>query len=229
MPNEPAVPESGPHELEQIAMDRIHIVLASASPRRQGLLAELGLAFSIRTERVDEAILPGESPADLVARLSRIKAGAVPLQENEVVVAADTVVALDDAVLGKPLNADDARRMLLALRDRPHLVHTGLSVGRPGHIRTETVTTLVFMRPYSTGDIEAYIASGQPMDKAGAYGIQNQPFAPVSRVEGCYMTVMGLPLCHVARGLLRWGIEVPRLPPEYCHSVLGTPCRVALF
>jgi septum formation protein len=210
-------------------MDPVRLILASNSPRRQELLTELGLSFSIRTEPVDEAGLPDEQPSDLVARVSRAKAEAVRLQEDEVIIAADTIVVLGDNVLGKPLDAKDAHRMLLALRDRPHTVYTGLTLRRPGEMVTETVGTLVFMRPYSVDEVEAYVVSGEPMDKAGAYGIQNRPFLPVSRVEGCYMAVMGLPLCHVAQGLLRWGLTVPLRPSAHCQSVLSGPCPVALL
>ena len=85
------------------------------------------------------------------------------------------------------------------------------------------------MRCYSLEELETYVASGQPLDKAGAYGIQDRPFAPVDRVEGCYLTVVGLPLCHLARALLRWGVAVPRVPPDDCRSEMGQPCPAALF
>jgi len=132
-------------------------------------------------------------------------------------------------MLGKPRSPDDARRMLEALRDRVHAVHSGLTLRRADEIHTERITTQVWMRPYTPAELEAYVTAGHPMDKAGAYGIQDEPFCPVERLEGCYMNVVGLPLCHLARALLRWGVEVPALPPGYCRTVLGGPCPVALF
>jgi MAF protein len=165
----------------------------------------------------------------MAARLARLKAEAVPLDNGEIVIAADTVVVLDNEILGKPQDTDDARRMLWALRGRVHLVHTGLALRSLGETWSETDTALVHMRDYGADEIEAYIASGLPLDKAGAYGIQNEIFSPANRVEGCYMTVVGLPLCRLARALMRWNLYVPRIPPDGCRSVLGRPCPAALF
>jgi len=210
-------------------MEAPRLILASNSPRRQEYLGRLGLPFAVRVAAVEEVGHPGESPGAMVARLARAKAEAVALEQDELVVAADTVVIVEDEVLGKPADAADARRMLEALRGRSHLVHTGLALRRPGECRVEVVTAEVVMRPYSAAEVEAYIATWQPLDKAGAYGIQDQPFAPVERLEGCYMTVVGLPLCHVAKRLLTWGVSVPSLPAEGCRQMLGRPCPVALF
>jgi len=210
-------------------MEPLCLILASNSPRRQEYLGRLGLPFAIRVVAVEEAGRPGEPPEALVARLARAKAEAVPLGEGEVVIAADTVVVLAGEVLGKPAGPDDARRMLEMLRGRTHLIHTGVALRRQGDTRVEVVTAQVAMRPYSRPEVEAYVASGQALDKAGAYGIQDLPFAPVDHLEGCYMAVVGLPLCHLARRLLAWKLAVPVLPPEGCRQMLGRPCTVALF
>lgn len=188
----------------------VRLVLASSSPRRQELLAELGFPFVVRVCPVDEAERPGESPVEMVARLAREKAESVPLQEGEVLIAADTTVALDGEVLGKPVDHADARRMLVALRDRVHQVHTAVALRRDGEVRVEVTTTDVTMRPYSDAEIEEYIVGGSPMDKAGAYGIQDEPFAPAGEIDGSYTNVMGLPLEMLGRMLEEWGIEAPR-------------------
>jgi len=211
-------------------MVQLRLVLASNSPRRQELLGVLGLAFTVRVAAVDESEHGGETPAAMVERLARVKAQAVPLREDELLIAADTTVELEGEVLGKPAGEADARRMLEALRGRPHAVHTGIVLRRGDRLQSEIVTTVVVMRPYGEPELAAYLASGSPMDKAGAYGIQDEPFAPVERIEGCYLNVMGLPLCHLARVLRAWRVGVPHLPPPYCAAaILGYPCPVALF
>lgn len=208
----------------------LRVVLASNSPRRQEYLAWLGVPFQVRVAAVDEAVQPGEPPEAMGVRLARAKAQAVPCAPDELVLAADTLVVLGDEVLGKPADADDARRMLLALRGRDHQVLTAVAFRTHQELEVEVVHARVWMRPYEDAEIEAYVASGEPFDKAGAYGIQDAPFSPVSRVEGCALTVVGFPLCHVARGLLRLGIPVPRLPVELCRPFFdGKRCPVALF
>lgn len=208
----------------------LRLILASNSPRRQELLGVLGLAFHVRVAAVDETERAGESPARMVRRLALLKAQAVPLEGDELLIAADTTVELEGEVLGKPADEADARRMLAALRGRPHAVHTAIVLRRSEHLQSETVSTVVVMRAYGESEVAAYLRAGGPMDKAGAYGIQDEPFAPVERIAGCYLNVMGLPLCHLARGLHSWQVEVPHLPPPYCcASVLGYPCPVALF
>ncbi len=205
------------------------LVLASNSPRRQELLGRLGVPFAIRTAPVDEAGRQGETPVDMVARLAEIKSKGVPLHQDEILIAADTTVALAGEVMGKPVDLEDSRRMLQALRDRVHAVHSGVVLRRRGKVHVEVVTTQVWMRPYGDAELQTYLDSGAPLDKAGAYGIQDEPFQPVSRIEGCYMNVVGLPLCHLSRALLHWGIALPSLPPRYCRTVLGHACPVALF
>jgi septum formation protein len=208
---------------------RAHFILASNSPRRQELLGVLGVPFTIRVAPVDETELPDETPAAMVGRLAQCKARAAELGPGELLLAADTTVELDGKVLGKPVDEADAHRMLEALRGRPHTVHSAIVLRAAGREHVELVTTAVIMRPYTKAELAAYLASGSPMDKAGAYGIQDEPFAPCERIAGCYLNVMGLPLCHVARALLAWGVALPHLPPPYCAGVLGYACPVALF
>jgi septum formation protein len=193
------------------------LILASASPRRRALLAILGISFRVAAADIDERARPGESPAALVTRLAETKAltvarrgvaasglrqGTTPTRSGPPVLAADTEVELNGAVLGKPADDDAARSMLLALRDRPHRVLTGLALADGDRIAwSSVVETTVWMRPYTDDEIAAYIASGRPLDKAGAYGIQDAEFQPVARIEGCYTNVVGLPLCEVRRAL----------------------------
>ncbi|MDH7485064.1 MAG: Maf family protein [Anaerolineae bacterium] len=206
---------------------RVRLVLASGSPRRQELMAVLGLPFIVAAAEVDEQQRPGEPPAALVQRLSQAKAMAVACRHpNAVIVGADTVVVLDGEVLGKPADAGDAVRMLRALRGRLHLVYsavTALHVAT-GRQATELSESCVWMRDYSDEEIAAYVASGDPLDKAGAYAIQHQGFAPVARIEGCHAGVMGLPLGHLARALAAVGVSVPVDVAQACASATGAAC-----
>ncbi|MBI5668863.1 MAG: septum formation protein Maf [Chloroflexi bacterium] len=194
------------------------LILASSSPRRRELLASLGIDFTIIKPQVDESQRPGEPPLDYVARLSREKAAdvAARLDKPAAVLAADTVVILgadtlgvDERgdILGKPADADDARDMLRRLRGRTHRVCTALTliqvdgVGaryivslQPPQSLTRVTCTDVTMRDYSDAEIEAYIATGDPFDKAGSYAIQHPEFNPVARIDGSYTNVVGLPL-----------------------------------
>jgi septum formation protein len=174
-------------------------ILASGSPRRRELLAGLGIAFSVFKPDIDESERPGEDPVAYVRRLSREKADAVAarLTEPSAILAADTTVIFDGRILGKPSTPDEARAMLAALRDTAHTVCTALTLRRtdqPVRVQTEHTLTTVVMRPYSDAEIEAYIASGDPFDKAGGYAIQHAGFAPVARIEGSHSNVVGLPL-----------------------------------
>ena len=182
----------------------MELILASQSPRRRELLARLGLTFTIRPADIDETMDPARSPFDEVARLSARKAAAIAetAGDGAVVVAADTVVVLEDRVLGKPRSADEAREMLRSLSGRPHQVMTGMTVLRSGRAQTDTVVTDVHFRPLEEAEIEAYVASGEPMDKAGAYGIQGLGGALVRRIEGDYYATVGLSLFGL-RALLR--------------------------
>jgi MAF protein len=206
------------------------LVLASGSPRRQQLFSLLGLPFVIKAAGVDEHPLDGESPLELVRRVSRAKALAVrEVRPDELVIAADTVVALENEVLGKPEDPDHARLMLRRLRGRSHWVYTGLfvwhsasraSVGRVGE-------SLVWMRDYTDEELERYVASGDPMDKAGAYAIQHPEFDPVARVEGCWLNVVGLPLCHLGRALAQFGLPLPSDMPGTCRAFNARDCLVS--
>jgi MAF protein len=195
----------------------VQIILASASPRRAQLLAAMGLTLAIAPADVDETMLPGEAPAVMACRLAASKAQRdAQLWPEALVLAADTLVVLDGIVLGKPRDAQEALEMLTLLRGREHLVHTGLAVARDGEIVVQLATSPVSMRSYSAAEIAAYIATGDPLDKAGAYACQHPDFHPVASYGNCYANVMGLPLCHVQRLLTHWGVAAPRPPLEAC-------------
>ncbi len=204
------------------------LVLASNSPRRKALLSSLGFGFSISPADVDETLRPGEQPGDYVLRLARTKALAVgpSAPAGQLIVAADTTVADEGEILGKPSDAVDARRMLEQLRGRRHQVYTGIAVYDPQQDRLETdlAVTQVYMRDYSDAEIADYIASGDPFDKAGAYAIQYAAFHPVDRIEGCYSNVVGLPLCHLACLLRKFGLPVRQDLPLVCEQNLGYKC-----
>jgi len=222
-------------------MDR-PIILASASPRRREFFELLGLPFSVRTADVNEIPRPGEAPDVLVARLSATKAAVVARGlaafgvehageladglENSLVVAADTVVVLDDEILGKPRDADQATHMLQRLRGRAHTVYSGVTVVevQSGRTAIQLSTTTVWMRDYGQAELEAYVASGDPLDKAGAYAIQHTGFRPVARIEGCYSGVMGLPLGALADGLAHFGVALPVDVATVCRERTGHPC-----
>ncbi|MBE0699896.1 MAG: septum formation protein Maf [Anaerolineaceae bacterium] len=206
--------------------------LASNSPRRRQLLSLTGIPFTVHPVDIDECFHTGESPAEYVLRLARTKARAAleTVQTGEILLAADTTVADGQRILGKPADAADARDMLRSLRGRDHAVYTAIGVADPGTGRlvSELCATQVWMRNTTDAEIEDYIASGDPFDKAGAYAIQNQAFHPVERIEGCYACVMGLPVCHVVRVLEGFGIrptyDVAATCPE--HLALNSPCPV---
>ncbi len=196
----------------------MRLILASSSPRRRALIASLGQPFEIVKPDIDETIRRGESPLDYVSRLSREKAAAalrqidgpaLVLAADTIVLAADTIgVEQDGRLLGKPANAVEARSMLLRLRDQPHEVHTAFALQRAGDdvpVWSERVCTVVTMRPYTDEEITAYIATGDPFDKAGGYAIQHAGFRPVAQIDGCYNNVVGLPLCRVKAALASIG------------------------
>jgi septum formation protein len=182
------------------------IVLASGSPRRAELLTMAGYEFEVMKTDTDENV-EADSPADLVKILSQRKAEDAARLTDKVVIAADTVVALDGRILGKPRDAEDACQMLSQLSGRAHSVFTGITVKRGEVSVTEAHETKVFMRDISENEIKAYVATGDPMDKAGAYGIQCRAGMFVSRLEGDYYTVVGLPLCRVSE-ILRDKFEI---------------------
>lgn len=185
------------------------LVLASASPRRAALLASVGLRFEIRPADIDERARPGESPTDYVRRLSVEKAGAVGARDRvdgegpvstamapELVLAADTTVELGGSILGKPADDGDAARMLRSMSGRTHHVHTGVAVAAPTRTRTIVVSTAVTFAPFDEPMIEAYLATGEPRGKAGAYALQGAGGALVERVDGSVSNVIGLPLAE---------------------------------
>ena len=188
----------------------MELILASQSPRRRELLARLGLSFRVLAADIDETMDPGRAAFQEVARLSAGKAAAVAASapEDSVIVAADTVVVLEGKILGKPRDKADAARMLQDLSGRDHQVMTGLTVRRGPVVQTDTVVTHVHFRPLDHREVAAYVASGEPMDKAGAYGIQGLASIFVDRLDGDYYNVMGLPLCRLCRMLRAVGVEV---------------------
>jgi len=177
------------------------LILASSSPRRAEILANAGLPFSVLSSAVDESPYPGESPAALVQRLANSKADLVTARAvgPAIVLAADTIVVLDDRILGKPASLEDARHMLRQLSGRTHSVLTGVSLIRlpDGERRQFIESTLVHFRPVTEEEISAYLATEEPLDKAGAYAIQGQAGRYIPRIEGCYFNVVGLPLSRV--------------------------------
>ena len=188
-----------------------HIVLASASPRRQELLRRIGITeFDIRVPETEESYPEGLSPRQIVEYISREKADAAVrlCTVDEIVITADTMVFLDDARLGKPADEADALRMLTALQGRHHTVCTGVTVRQGDHIVTESEETEVIFRPASEKELLAYIASGEPMDKAGAYGIQGKGSLLVEGIRGDFFNVMGLPLLRLSRMLEQFGITL---------------------
>ncbi len=195
------------------------VILASASPRRRELLAHLGLPYEVWPAAVDEETGTVD-PAQAVVELARRKARAVAETVNDptvLIVAADTVVVLDGQMLGKPADAAEARRMLRDLRNRWHQVLTGLVIRRGDAEWTDVVVARVHMRPYTDAEIEAYIARGEPFDKAGAYAIQDPAFDPADAVEGCSMNVVGLPLCALHRLLIAASAS-PADPRSICQG-----------
>ena len=211
------------------------LILASSSPRRQQLLALSGWDFSIKPAEIDERPLPGEHPGDYTLRLAQMKARSTAAQvpADAVVVAADTTVAdlegLSGAeILGKPADAQDARRMLVRLRGRVHHVYTALAVYRRADekLLSELCTTGVKMRNYSDAEIEEYIASGDPLDKAGAYAIQNSAFHPVEQWDGCYANVVGLPFCSLTRLLESFELYPRRDIGRELELALGYRCPI---
>jgi septum formation protein len=185
------------------------IVLASASPRRQELLARIGITdFEVRVPQADESYPPQLTPQEIVCHISRNKSLALASAEDEVVITADTMVFLDDKRLGKPADEAEALAMLTALQGRRHTVCTGVTVRQGEHILTEAASTDVYFRAASQAELLAYIRGGEPMDKAGAYGVQGQGSLLVERIDGDFFNVMGLPVVLLSRMLQQFGISL---------------------
>lgn len=205
------------------------LILASNSPRRRELLGLIGLPFEVRPADITEIRKSGELPVDYVLRLARHKAAAIAEDQTGLVIAADTTVVDGNELLEKPANPADARRMLQQLRGRIHQVYTGFAITdtTSGQTHDDVCRTDVPMRDYTNAEIEAYIATGDPMDKAGAYGIQNTGFHPAEDLGGCFASVMGLPLCHLLVGLKAFITELPGGLPERCQVYLNYDCPVS--
>ena len=191
----------------------MNVILASQSPRRRELLGLTGLDFTVRVADIDESMDPKAAPFDEVARVSRLKALAVSRDPGDVVIAADTIVVCEGRVLGKPRDEEDAFRILSLLSGRHHEVMTGMTVVKDDEIITHTEVTKIHFRDLHPDEIRAYIASGEPMDKAGAYGIQGGAALFAVEMVGDYYNVMGLPVCRLAMilrslGLPIWGVRL---------------------
>lgn len=204
------------------------IVLASNSPRRRELLALTKWNFIVSVADVDESTQENESPADYVLRLAETKARAISTDADRIILAADTTVVDGRDILGKPTDDADAFAMLTRLRGRTHQVYTGLALLRvsDGLLLTDLCVTDVPMRKYSDEEIRTYIATGDPFDKAGAYGIQHAEFHPVENLRGCHASVMGLPLCHATRLLRKLDVSTSADVPENCQKYLEFECPV---
>lgn len=177
------------------------LVLASKSPRRGEILSQAGIPFTVRTAAIDETPFEGERPGPYVRRLAEAKAHAIPAAAGEIILAADTTVVAAGEILGKPEDADDARRMLHILAGRRHEVLTGICLLSGAELIRDHATTAVWFAPLTGAEIDAYVDTGEPMDKAGAYAIQGLASRFVERVEGCYFNVVGLPIALVWRHL----------------------------
>ena len=202
------------------------LVLASASPRRRELLGALGVDFEVLPSHIDETPLAGETPFQTQRRVTHDKAATVAASladPTRDVIACDTTVLLDGDMLNKPADAAEARHMLTRLRGRLHEVRSCVVVARDGVAHASEVSSRVLMRVFSDDEMEAYIATGDPFDKAGSYAVQHPAFKPVLEIRGCPLNVIGLPLCRL-RGML------PELPEcgNVCARYSGRDCRVNL-
>lgn len=206
------------------------LILASASPRRQELLQLLGLPFQIMVASVDENSVHNSDPAVDVVATAELKAQAVAAvaPSRAVIIAADTTVVMNGQRMNKPANAGEAYRMLLLLRGRIHQVYTGIVVTdrASGQFVTDVAIINVPMRAYTGAEIAAYVATGDPLDKAGAYAIQNPEFQPVSGLSGCFAGVVGLPLCHLVRSLNKVGVSVSVDIAAVCQAFHRYDCPV---
>ena len=205
------------------------LILASGSPRRRAFLTDLGATYAVQAADVAETPRPGEQPAALAARLAAAKAQAVAARldhAHALVIAADTVVALGDDVLGKPVDDVEATAMLTRLRGRPHQVITAVCVCdcRTGRASLRVNTTTVVMRDYTDAEIAAYVATGDPLDKAGAYAIQEPVFAPAAAIDGCLSTVVGLPLGDLSDLLAEHGVQLAGAVTAVCEQQTHFRC-----
>jgi len=206
------------------------LILASNSPRRKQLLSLTGLDFQVQPADLDEILLPGEHPWDHVLRLAQSKAReAVRIAGGSgFFLAADTIVVDADAILGKPVDKQEAISMLNGLRGHTHQVYTGLALcrSRGDHVVTDICIVDVPMRNFSDEEINTYVASGDPLDKAGAYAIQHEGFQPVDNLRGCFAGVMGLSLCHLMRMFKRMDVTLNEDIPSRCQAELNYDCPI---
>jgi septum formation protein len=207
------------------------LLLASKSPRRRELLALSGWKFKLATSQIDESLRPTEAASAYVLRLAEAKARvcAEHADHSQIVIGADTTVVEGGNILGKPANYDEAVDMLKRLRGHSHQVCTGIAVLRKsdGRLVTDLCVTRVPMRNYHDKEIEAYVQSGDPFDKAGGYAIQHGGFQPVDGLNGCYASVMGLPLCHLVRTLRRLKLSPVTDVSVDCQTALHYSCPVS--
>jgi nucleoside triphosphate pyrophosphatase len=211
----------------------INFILASQSPRRRELIQLLGYPFQVMVADVDEESVTEADPAVNVVQTAQLKAAEIaaqlagsPLPANTFIVAADTTVAFAGEMLNKPVNAAEAHFMLQRLRSKQHEVHTGMVLLEPksGREWRGVNTAVVTMRHYSDEEIEAYVASGDPLDKAGAYAIQHPQFRPVAQLNGCYCGVMGLSVCDLIMALTQFNVQVPMDLTAVHQAHLHYPC-----
>src|SRR5258706_9551616 len=205
------------------------LVLASNSPRRRQLLALADWDFIVSVADVDESQYANESPADYVLRLAETKARAIMAHADQIILAADTTVVDGNDILGKPKDNAEAFAMLTRLRGHTHQVYTGVALLclSDGLILKELSVTDVPMRNYSDEEVNAYIQTGDPLDKAGAYAIQHPRFKPVASMSGCYAGVMGLPMCHVVRMMRKMDFPPHADVPLKCQTLLEYQCPVS--
>lgn len=189
-------------------MTPIRVVLASASPRRRELLTLIGIAHSVQPADVDERIHPDEAPAVYAERLAREKATAgASVDDASITIGSDTIVVIDDHVLGKPRDRSDAAAMLRTLSGRTHTVYTAVAVRRGSRVASAVEHVAVTFRPLTDAVIDSYIGTGEPMDKAGAYGIQGYGATLVERIDGDYFAVMGMPLGRLVELMAQLGVR----------------------
>jgi septum formation protein len=209
--------------------EKLQLILASNSPRRRQLLSLAGWPFNIAAANVDESEYPNELPSNYVLRLAETKARAVQADADQIVLAADTTVVDGMDILGKPRDSNEASAMLTRLRGHTHQVYTGIALLRlsDGLLLKDLCVTDVPMRDYSDEEIRSYVATGDPLDKAGAYAIQHPDFHPVVSLDGCYASVMGLPMCHVILLLRKMNLQPNADVFAGCETLLEYQCPVS--
>lgn len=211
--------------------DQAPLLLASASPRRRELLSLTGWSNEVRATKINEIFNIGESPESYVKRVAQEKARKAleSVDDSYIVLAADTIVVKEDRIFGKPENPDHAKQILSELAGKSHRVLTALAIAGqdPEPMLVDVCETAVPMRMYSPKEVDEYVASGSPLDKAGAYGIQDDDFHPVEleKMEGCYANVMGLPLCHLTRSMKGFGLMPVHDVPIECQRFINFRCK----